>query len=161
MKATRYTASHNGQTFNRSSKAGGYKHLVVALPNIDFAASRLDIKLHAKLDFSNYAYFAAYLDGSSTFLKSCGWRTDAQQATYNADQIARATASLAGATTLAEYLAGQDAKRRAAFAASVAAGAYTQYVVMGWSSRADLARRLAGGLGEFYCKAAILDAIVA
>ena len=149
----------NGQKVTRNSQSRVYSHVVVYLPSYDQYFEDADQAGSFKHVESNFKYYMAYLDGTSKFLVRRSWQTDEQYEAQVKLDIERARKALGGATTLDEY---REVVRTTAlenFERRKAENFFNTFKVAGWSSRLDLAHKVAAQhIGGHYTETRILKA---
>ena len=139
----RFAICPNGDKVTRTSKTRTYSHVVVARRSYAHDLACAERAGSSDVTASNFAYYRAYLDGTSKFLARKPWQSDADYAKAVAYDIARATEALAGCETLEAYRAHLRAEALDRVAERKASGYYDTFGVLGWSSRLDLAQKVA------------------
>jgi hypothetical protein len=167
MTKIRYTATHNGQTFTRTS-ARIYTHMTAARPSYDYALQAAQSKGHAIQDARNFNYFLARSQGQAGFrpgtiaeVEGYKFRNDpAEVEAFVEAEKARALESLGGATTVEDYQRAQALNRLGEVEGRRAAGYYTKFQDYGWSGRLDLAQKNAASAQAkpFWAEVVILEA---
>lgn len=133
----------NGDTVTRTSKSRVYSHVVVARHSYSHDLACAERAGASDVTAKNFAYYRAYLDGTSEFLVRRNWHTDAQHAQQVLADVTRATEALGGCETLEAYRAMLRANALARVAERKAEGYYDTFGALGWSSRLDLAQKVA------------------
>ncbi len=154
----------NGQTFKRTSESRTYTHMVVWMPSFEAemvravatAADAKWLKQTAK-DYAYYAQTIAIGAGGtrhSTYANGapCSWEV-------KQDDVDRAVAAIAGATSVDEYIAAQQARLIDTVRAHSRNGRYRSWTDMGWCGRPDLAQKLAGQVRRRPGQVRILEAV--
>lgn len=161
-KATKHEAVlPDGTIAKRTSQSRKYSHCVAFRGDGEAILAGAKADTISKTDRSNFAYHAAYLDGTSQWLARKGWETDEVYAQRCADDIARANRALKGAKTAEEWFEADKAARVAKIEADLAAGHYDKWSVAGWNGRYDLAVKLAQATsGPWVRDVTILEAIL-
>jgi hypothetical protein len=162
MPKIKHTATHNGQTFLRTSASRTYSHVVVARPSYDHAFAGASSAGQRKQDVQNFSFHIGYVNGTSQFLARASYECDdAKFEARVANDIARAIERLGGTTTAEAYADLCAARRVAAVEKQMAEGYYDTFVSMGWASRADLAAKLhASTQGPMWAEVVTLPAVV-
>ena len=143
MTTKHFAICPNGDKVTRTSKTRTYSHVVVARHSYAHALACAERAGSSDVTAKNFAYYRAYLDGTSEFLARKSWQSDADYAKAVAYDIARATEALAGCETLEAYRDHLRAKALANVATKKAEGYYDTFGALGWSSRLDLAQKVA------------------
>lgn len=150
----------NGETFTRTSKTRSYTHMAIGRPSYDAAVARANSPESIKGDRRNFAHYNAFLNGTSEFLPRKSWeRDDAAFEARVATDIARATSALAGCTDADSYAEAKRLARVADVEASKASGVFDRFVDLGWSSRFDLAQKVAASAGAMYAETRVIEAV--
>lgn len=136
----RHTATDaNGKVHTRNSKGRVYTHCVAIRFSYEHALAQAKKPyIHAA---SDYAYFAAYIDGTSDYLVKQSWQSDEQHAADVARHVANAKANIGSAKSVEEYIANGVARAVADVEKSKASGYYDAWQVIGWNGRPDLAEK--------------------
>lgn len=129
----------NGTTHTRNSENRVYSHCVAVRFSYERALAEAK-KPHRSAD-SNFHHYAAFLDGTSEFLKQRSWHTAEQHAEQVAHDIEKAKEALAGCATVEEYSAMLIARSVGGVKKAKADGYYDRWHLMGWNSRLDLAQK--------------------
>lgn len=151
MKTTFTAIDPNGTAHTRTSETRIYTHTVVGLPSLQRAILYTISKENRKSFVDSYPHFAAYLDGTSRWLKKHDWETDAKYDGRVAYEIARSEKELNGATCADEYGQMKIDAKLANLRKLEAEGYYNKYQNMGWCGRADLAAKLAAKKTSLIC----------
>lgn len=122
---TKYTATHEGQTFTRKSDRT-YTHVVVATGNPDFDIASVHGRANSDSFINEYEYFCREAN-----------ETTRKYDNHSPAQIAEF--KRVAAMTLVEYRNEWVAERMAKIEAHRQAGLYEKYNVVGWCGRPDLA----------------------
>lgn len=135
----------DGSEAKRNSKNRVYSHCVAFRRSYEVALHAAYNPSPAYLDVlrSNYAYHAAYADGSSQWLGRNSWESDAVYADRRARGMADGARAIAGCSNAEDYIAKSIREEVAAVEQSNANGYYKKWRVAGWNSRRDLAEALA------------------
>jgi hypothetical protein len=151
----KHTATdRTGTVHTRNSANRVYTHTVVARPCYK---SALEVAVSpGHQDESNFAYYAAYLDGTSRFLVKPAYRSEEAHAEQCEKDIARAREKIGEAKTVAEYVAMKRQARLAAVEEARVAGGYEIFGNLGWCGRLDLAQKLAAGASPYWTEVTIL-----
>ncbi len=142
-KTTTYLAIVDGKIIGtRKSKSMNYTHVLVG--KLDIEAMRDQAYTYAgnSIDESNFHHYMEYLDGTSRFLARKSWEDDAMHAARAAADIARAERNLAGARTLADFIAVVRQRYIDSFEAGVASGKY-ELAALQWCLSAGNASKAA------------------
>ena len=160
MTTTKHFAiTPNGTKITRTSKSRVYSHVVVARHSHAFDLKCAENHNTQRNMASNFKFYADFVNGTSKFLVKPEWRSEEDHAAEMADRIQAAKDHLDGATTVEEYSASQTAKALARVAAKLAEGYYDKFGALGWSSRLDLAQKVASQSDKpYYEDVTILEA---
>ena len=126
----------------RKSKSMAYTHVLIGKRDIE--ANRKEAYEYAgnDVDASNFRHYMEYLDGTSRFLARKDWESDEQHAERVAADVARAERNLAGARTLADFIAVRRQRYIDAVEEEVAKGGY-ELMALQWCLSAGNASKAA------------------
>lgn len=123
----KHIAEHNGQTFTRNSKTRTYSYCVVYKPSQEYAENNVYSEFQEDQDRSDFAFCMA--PAKYDFSRE---EHEAQRAEWTAKGY-----------TVEQYIADQKAINEAKLQKRIEAGDFEQFYAAGWTSRLDLAQKLA------------------
>ena len=141
-----------GKVHTRNSASRIYTHTVVAHRNYQRELAE------AQKAYNGRSHFDWYSKRAKGQIDRNQWENDEQYAAKVADAQAEAIKKLNGTTTLADYEAMLIAQQIAQVEKNKAAGAYEEWLNMGWCGRRDLAVKLAGSCDGWRINPRILEA---
>jgi hypothetical protein len=169
MARTKYQATHNGQTFTRTSPRI-YTHMVAARPSYDYALRQAKARGHADQDARNYRYYLARSQGLAGFQPGTiaeveGYKFRSEDGldleAYVEAEKARGLEALGGAVSVEDYQRLQTLKRLEKVELSRAHGHFDRFMDCGWAGRPDLAQKNAAKHGApFWAETVVLQATV-
>jgi hypothetical protein len=161
MTKIKHTATGpNGEVFTRTSKTRAYSHMACGRPSLEYAMKTATSDSQRAADLRNFDHWFKLSNGTSRFLVRKAWeKDDAQYADRVAGERARADEVLNGSATADDYAASQLAGRIARIEAAKVAGYYDRFIDLGWSSRLDLAQKVAASAGAMYAETRVIEAV--
>ena len=128
MTTTKHTATHDGQTFTRTSKSRVYTHVTLGLPSYEAAVRAASAKGRLETHRSNYRYYVRSL-------------AEGVQDAHDQYYVDNAREQLAGIASEQEYIEAEVAKALARVEKARTEGYYETWADCGWSGNLALAEK--------------------